>query len=87
MGRSGWSNSTSLKTIRDGIWIESYYAVVNIKICVIFFDSIAINIPNGRLLVFGSIIIKNLGLDASSQAYSPCYLASSPSLMLGSLAL
>ncbi|KAJ3545491.1 hypothetical protein NM208_g2480 [Fusarium decemcellulare] len=45
-------------------WSQAKEAILDIKVWIIFFYNIAINIPNGGLLTFGSIIIKNLGFDA-----------------------
>lgn len=45
-------------------WSQAREALMDVKVWLIFFYNIAINIPNGGLLTFGSIIIKNLGFDA-----------------------
>ncbi|KAH6890644.1 major facilitator superfamily domain-containing protein [Thelonectria olida] len=45
-------------------WDQVWEALLDVKVWIIFFFNIAINIPNGGLLTFGSIIIKNLGFDA-----------------------
>ena len=45
-------------------WSQALEAVLDIKVWLIFLFNIAINIPNGGLLTFGSIIIKNLGFDS-----------------------
>ena len=49
---------------RSWKWSQALEAVLDIKVWLIFFFNIAINIPNGGLLTFGSIIIKNLGFDS-----------------------
>lgn len=45
-------------------WNQVWEALLDVKIWIIFFFNIAINIPNGGLLTFGSIIIKNLGFNS-----------------------
>ena len=45
-------------------WDQALEAVLDIKVWLIFFFNIAVNIPNGGLLTFGSIIIKGLGFNA-----------------------
>ena len=45
-------------------WNQAKEAVLDIRVWIVFFFNIAINIPNGGLLTFGSIIIKNLGFTA-----------------------
>lgn len=45
-------------------WHQAREAVLDVKVWIVFFYNIAINIPNGGLLTFGSIIIKNLGFSA-----------------------
>ncbi|CAH0004485.1 unnamed protein product [Clonostachys byssicola] len=42
-------------------WDQALEAILDIKVWLVFFFNIAINIPNGGLVTFGSIIIKNLG--------------------------
>ncbi|EON97374.1 putative allantoate permease protein [Phaeoacremonium minimum UCRPA7] len=42
-------------------WDQVWEALLDIKIWIIFFFNIVINIPNGGLVNFGSIIIKDLG--------------------------
>lgn len=45
-------------------WPQAWEALLDVKIWLVFFFNIAINIPNGGLVTFGSIIIKNLGFDS-----------------------
>ncbi|KAL1311856.1 hypothetical protein AAFC00_001930 [Neodothiora populina] len=45
-------------------WDQVLEAVVDPKTWILFFFDIAINIPNGGLQTFGSIIIKDLGFDS-----------------------
>jgi predicted MFS family arabinose efflux permease len=45
-------------------WNQAREALLDVKVWIVFFFNIAINIPNGGLLTFGSIIIQNLGFDA-----------------------
>ena len=45
-------------------WEQVWEALLDIKIWIIFVFNIIINIPNGGLVAFGSIIINNLGFDA-----------------------
>lgn len=45
-------------------WDQALEAILDIKVWLVFLYNIAINIPNGGLLTFGSIIIQNLGFDA-----------------------
>lgn len=45
-------------------WDQAREAALDIKIWLIFLFNIAINIPNGGLVAFGSIIIKTLGFDS-----------------------
>lgn len=55
----------------DGIkwrWDQAFEAATDVKIWIMFFFNIAINIPNGGLITFGAIIIRNLGFDAQTSA-------------------
>lgn len=45
-------------------WDQALEAILDVKVWLVFFFNIAINIPNGGLVTFGSIIIKNLGFDS-----------------------
>ncbi|KAI1336860.1 major facilitator superfamily domain-containing protein [Xylariaceae sp. FL0016] len=45
-------------------WEQVWEALMDVKIWVIFFFNIVINIPNGGLQTFGTIIINNLGFTA-----------------------
>ncbi|ORY63838.1 major facilitator superfamily domain-containing protein [Pseudomassariella vexata] len=45
-------------------WDQVWEALLDIRIWIIFFFNIVINIPNGGLQTFGSIIISNLGFSA-----------------------
>jgi predicted MFS family arabinose efflux permease len=45
-------------------WNQAWEALLDVKVWLVFFFNIAINIPNGGLLTFGSIIIQNLGFNA-----------------------
>lgn len=70
-------------------WDQVWEALLDIKIWIIFVFNIFINIPNGGLVNFGSIIINNLGFTsleaslltmpfgvlATSSAWAFCYLA------------
>lgn len=49
---------------RSWKWRQALEAILDIKVWLIFFYNIAVNIPNGGLLTFGSVIIKGLGFDA-----------------------
>lgn len=45
-------------------WNQAFEALLDIKVWLVFFFNIAINVPNGGLVTFGSIIIKGLGFSA-----------------------
>jgi MFS transporter, ACS family, allantoate permease len=49
---------------KDWKWEQVWEALLDIKIWIIFLFNIMINIPNGGLVSFGSIIIDNLGFSA-----------------------
>lgn len=49
-------------------WDQALEAVLDIKTWLILLFNIAINIPNGGLITFGSIIINNLGFDPQTSA-------------------
>lgn len=49
---------------RSWKWKQAIEAILDVKVWLIFLYNIAVNIPNGGLLTFGSIIIKGLGFDA-----------------------
>ena len=57
------SNRTGIAN-RVWKWYQVREALLDVKIWLIFFFNIVINIPNGGLVTFGSIIINNLGFDA-----------------------
>lgn len=45
-------------------WDQAIEALLDVKVWLVFFFNIAINVPNGGLVTFGSIIIKGLGFNA-----------------------
>ncbi|SPO01042.1 related to allantoate permease [Cephalotrichum gorgonifer] len=45
-------------------WGQALEAILDVKVWIVFLFNIAVNIPNGGLLTFGSIIIKGLGFNA-----------------------
>ncbi|KZZ88165.1 Major facilitator superfamily domain, general substrate transporter [Moelleriella libera RCEF 2490] len=45
-------------------WDQALESVLDVKVWLVFSYNLAINIPNGGLATFGSIIIKNLGFTA-----------------------
>lgn len=45
-------------------WDQALEAVLDVRVWLVFSYNLAINIPNGGLATFGSIIIKNLGFTA-----------------------
>lgn len=57
-------NRTGIADKAQWKWSQAREALLDVKVWLIFFFNIAINIPNGGLLTFGSIIIKNLGFNA-----------------------
>ena len=58
-------NRTGVAT-EDAVWKwdQALEALLDIKVWLVFFFNIAINVPNGGLVTFGSIIIKGLGFSA-----------------------
>ena len=58
------ANRTGIADKAQWKWSQAREALLDIKVWFIFFFNIAINIPNGGLLTFGSIIIKGLGFSA-----------------------
>ncbi|KAL2210938.1 MFS general substrate transporter [Sarocladium strictum] len=56
------ANRTGIAT-EDSVWKWDQFreALVDIRVWLVFLYNISINIPNGGLVTFGSIIIKNLG--------------------------
>ncbi|KAK7407835.1 hypothetical protein QQX98_010006 [Neonectria punicea] len=69
-----WHAVQRLAENRTGIdsnqwkWDQAWEAVLDVKIWIMFFFNIAVNIPNGGLITFGALIIKNLGFDAQTSA-------------------
>ena len=57
-------NRTGIADKAKWNWSQAREALLDIRIWLVFFFNIAINIPNGGLLTFGSIIIKGLGFSA-----------------------
>lgn len=49
---------------RSWKWSQVVEALLDVKVWIVFFFNIAVNIPNGGLVTFGSIVIKGLGFDA-----------------------
>lgn len=45
-------------------WDQVWEALVDVRVWLIFFFNVAINIPNGGLQTFGTIIIANLGFSS-----------------------
>lgn len=56
------ANRTGIAT-QDSVWKWDQFreALLDIRVWLVFLYNISINIPNGGLVTFGSIIIKNLG--------------------------
>lgn len=69
-----WHAVQRLADNRTGIvnthwkWDQALEAVLDVKIWIVFFFNIALNIPNGGLITFGALIINNLGFDAQTSA-------------------
>lgn len=69
-----WHAVQRLADNRTGIennhwkWDQAWEAVLDVKIWIMFFFNIAVNIPNGGLITFGAIIIDNLGFDAQTSS-------------------
>ncbi|KAI8659163.1 MFS domain-containing protein [Fusarium sp. Ph1] len=69
-----WHAVQRLAENRTGIegnkwkWNQAFEAVLDVKIWIMFFFNISVNIPNGGLITFGAIIIKNLGFDPQKSA-------------------
>ncbi|EEU38145.1 uncharacterized protein NECHADRAFT_47932 [Fusarium vanettenii 77-13-4] len=69
-----WHAVQRLAENRTGIegnkwkWDQAFEAVMDVKIWIMFFFNISVNIPNGGLITFGAIIIKNLGFDPQKSA-------------------
>lgn len=79
-------NRTGIADKAQWKWSQAREALLDVKVWLIFFFNIAINIPNGGLLTFGSIIIKNLGLMPCSLVCSRCPLVCSQHSAHGSSA-
>lgn len=69
-----WHAVQRLADNRTGIdnnqwkWDQAWEAVLDIKIWIMFFFNIAVNIPNGGLITFGALIINDLGFDSQTSA-------------------
>lgn len=69
-----WHAVQRLAENRTGIdgskwdWDQAFEAVMDVKIWIMFFFNISVNIPNGGLITFGAIIIKNLGFEPQTSA-------------------
>lgn len=57
------SNRTGMAS-KTWKWDQAREALLDVRIWLIFFFNIAINIPNGGLQTFGTIIISNLGFSS-----------------------